>query len=218
MITTREFDHAMTLKADERLDYFCTLTDEDKEDYLKRSRAITAKNEANLLEFQTKSDIRVAALKAEYAELQRNLDLKLKENASAQAISDSRAEIMATQEREQSNEWKTFYKAIGIFVICPLALWFFFKASPEELAARAAKEAESKAFYDDYEAKRTAKAADEESAKINHSIRYKFILQTDLEASQGSKLSEQQNTELIRRAQEACGLYDPSIPSADGCK
>ena len=103
-------------------------------------------------------------------------------------------------------------------MVCPLALWFFFKASPEELAARAAKETESKALYDDYQAKRTAKAADEENAKINNSIRYKFILKTAMEASQGSKLTEQQNTELIRRAQEACGLYDPSIPSADGCK
>ena len=140
-----------------------------------------------------------------------------------QTDADSRAEIMAAQERERQREWqsnnrKTIYQAIGIFVVCPLALWFFFTSSPAELAARAAKEAESKALYDDYEAKRTAKAADEENAKINNSIRYKFILKTAMEASQGSKLTEQQNTELIRRAQEACGLYDPSIPSADGCK
>ena len=214
MITTREFDHAMTLKADERLDYFCTLTDEDKEDYLKRIRAITARNEANLLEFQTKSDRRVAAMNEEIAKL----------NAET-AETQRQTELMASAQRERQREWqreqnnrKTIYKAIGIFVVCLVALWFFFKASPEELAAKAAKEAESKALYDDYEAKRTAKAADEESAKIKNSIRYKFILQTDLEASQGSKLSEQQNTELIRRAQEACGLYDPSIPSTDGCK
>ena len=67
---------------------------------------------------------------------------------------------------------------------------------PEELAERAAKGAEAKALCDDYQAKRNAKAADEENAKINHSIRYKFILKTDMEASQGSKLTEQQNMEL----------------------
>lgn len=198
MLTAREFDRVMTLKDDERDQYLFTLTLEDQEDFQKRLRVsideMIAKVEANKLEFQTKLD-RIDA-----------------------ATNEEIAKIDAKWQREESNNRKSIYKAVGIFVVCPLALWFFFKASPEELAARAAKEAESKALYDDYEAKRAAKAADEESAKINNSIRYKFILQTDLEASQGSKLSEQQNTELIRRAQEACGLYDPSIPSADGCK
>lgn len=213
MITTKEFDRAVTLDGDERdeyLNYLGTLSLEDQEDFVKRFRAHTdelrAKNEANLLEFAAMNE-EIAKMNAETAETQRQTEL----------MESAQRERQREWQREQNNR-KTIYKAIGIFVVCLVALWFFFKASPEELAAKAAKEAESKAFYDDYEAKRTAKAADEESAKINNSIRYKFILQTDLEASQGSKLSEQQNTELIRRAQEACGLYDPSIPSADGCK
>lgn len=213
MITTKEFDRAVTLDGDERdeyLKYLGTLSLEDQEDFVKRFRAHTdelrAKNEANLLEFAAMNE-EIAKMNAETAETQRQTEL----------MESAQRERQREWQREQNNR-KTIYKAIGIFVVCLVALWFFFKASPEELAAKAAKEAESKAFYDDYEAKRTAKAADEESAKINNSIRYKFILQTDLEASQGSKLSEQQNTELIRRAQEACGLYDPSIPSADGCK
>ena len=213
MITTKEFDRAVTLDGDERdeyLNYLGTLSLEDQEDFVKRFRAHTdelrAKNEANLLEFAAMNE-EIAKMNAETAETQRQTEL----------MESAQRERQREWQREQNNR-KTIYKAIGIFVVCLVALWFFFKASPEELAAKAAKEAESKALYDDYEAKRTAKAADEESAKINNSIRYKFILQTDLEASQGSKLSEQQNTELIRRAQEACGLYDPSIPSAAGCK
>ena len=180
MITTKEFDRAVTLDGDERdeyLNYLGTLSLEDQEDFVKRFRAHTdelrAKNEANLLEFAAMNE-EIAKMNAETAETQRQTEL----------MESAQRERQREWQREQNNR-KTIYKAIGIFVVCLVALWFFFKASPEELAAKAAKEAESKAFYDDYEAKRTAKAADEESAKINNSIRYKFILQTDLEASQG---------------------------------